>query len=149
MSCETVSTLLLEMPPELPAEVQTHLKGCAECTALAQELAAVRELTTIPKPSPAVRGRLASMGPAVRFALEERQRQKAFWRRALSLAVAAGLGALVATLALGTAHRSERVAPETGWDVPFAAEDSVASASEDEMFDEVSWPSDINEEGEL
>jgi hypothetical protein len=150
MSCETVSTLLLEMPAEVPADAQAHLKGCVECSALARELALVRDLTAIPKPSPAVRGRLASMGPAVRFSLDEGRRRQGLWRRGLSLAVAAGLGALVATLALGTtAAPTAPLASETGWDVPFAADEGMAGINDDEMFDEVSWPSDVNDEGEL
>ena len=52
MSCETVQTLLLEMAAALPDDAQAHVKGCADCAALAKEMSALRDLTAMPRPSP-------------------------------------------------------------------------------------------------
>ncbi len=152
MSCEAVQTLLLEMPAQLPEDAQAHLKGCADCTALVKEMSLVHELTAMPRPAPGVRGRLAGMEQAVRVALNEKERRVSTWRRGASLAVAAGLGALVAGLALSSAQ--PRPGPvtvsatvENVWESPFTTDEGLGPSSDDELFDEVLWPS--SDEGDL
>lgn len=150
MSCETVQALLLEMPAELPDDTQAHLRGCADCAALAKEMSLIRGLTAMPKPSAAVRGRLSGMEQAVRLTLDEKERRASTWRRGASLAVAAGLGALVTGLALSnTRPRSVTVsaAGESGFEAPFSADDGVGPSTDEELFDEVLWPT--SDEGDL
>lgn len=132
MNCEEVEVEL--SGGTLSAAAQVHVAQCASCDSTRRML----DLATLP---PLTDGeKLALGGLAVstqRVLYTRRTASETRWRLA-SLALAAGLGALIATGFLNARHVSLE-ATETA--EVFAIDSDEANLFEDEVFFDVGWPS--------
>lgn len=146
MNCDDV-VLLLGDEPRSP-EVTAHLSTCAECT----ESARVLSLAVLPALTPTERMMLPGIEVSVRKSLRQRREPTGSFRRVASLALAAGLGALVASAVIFQLKPAPVPRVETVLMVP-SEEVSVLEASDelnlsdDEVFFDVGWPSPT--EGDL
>lgn len=152
MNCEDFELELGD--GELSAAAQAHLDGCARC----RETYEVVALAALPEVSATERARLAGVAPAARAAWSARQRRDGWLGRVAGLALAAGLGAVVASAVLlsrpapaelAVAPQVRTVVLETpSIDFDDASDDSL-NLSDDEVFFEVAWPTpDSETEGE-
>lgn len=91
MTCEDFELELGE--PALSADAQAHLSACAAC----RETYEVVALAALPEPTAAERAALAGLESAVRAAWQRDARRRDVVSRVVGLAIAAGVGALVAT----------------------------------------------------
>lgn len=144
MNCEAV---VLELTGEAPSpEVSAHLTNCAAC----REAALVVGWACLPLVSTA---ELAALRELPQRALEQHRRQALVFRgggrQVLRLALAAGLGAALASAVLlghPGARLREPVVVEVPLEVPALAqfeeldEFDEPNLLDDEVFFEVSWP---------
>ena len=143
-TCDDFELMLLE-GPRTP-EVEAHLAGCERCRAFARDAERVVELARLPEPTAAERAKLAGLAPAALADLRARSRRRGLLRQGLGRAVAAGLGALVATTALprGSAPSGHVPAAASAGDVPLMdfplLPDDVPVASADDVDLEMPWP---------
>jgi hypothetical protein len=147
MTCEDFE---LELgAPELSAEARAHLETCPGC----RETYEVVTLAALPEVTAAERSAVAGVAASTHAAWLAQDRRRARLSWVVGLAVAAGLGAVVAT---GVMWRLRPAAPEVQ---PVAAvarnvepvllEDPVVpefsadalNVSDDDVFFDVSWPS--------
>jgi predicted anti-sigma-YlaC factor YlaD len=139
MTCDETLNELTGGPPS-PA-VHAHLAECEACREAAHVVAAA----ALPPLSLAEQEALATLPANTRSryfeAEHHRAEQTARWRQAGWLAVAAGLGALLATgaNALRAVERPARVVPASVASNPRAPQEE-ANLSDEEVFFEVSWP---------
>jgi hypothetical protein len=136
MTCDD-AVLELSDPREPSAELAAHLAGCASCA----DAARVLDLAALPPADAAEHAALAGLADAALEAWTREARRRATRRRGARrlarLALAAGVGALVASGALLLRpHPAPPLAPAL-------AELAVKDESyllEDEVFFDVSWP---------
>jgi predicted anti-sigma-YlaC factor YlaD len=133
--------------PELSADVRAHLAQCSAC----RETYEVVALAALPEVTAAERAALVGLAPATlaEWQAQGRRRSRVSW--VVSLAVAAGLGAVVATgvmwrlrpEAQPVAAATRTVEPVLLLDAPVVPELSAdaLNVSDDDVFFEVSWPS--------
>jgi hypothetical protein len=144
MNCDEV---VLELSAEAPAPaVRAHLEGCASC----RQTARVVGWAALPRVTEVERAALDGL-PRRLLAATARAApapgRAAAWRQAGALALAACVGAFVAsTVLVGTRTplAPERVVLEVPVDLPVLPELDEANLSDDEGFFEVSWP-DVNQ----
>ena len=139
MTCDELEVSL----PEGAADeaVQGHLAQCESC----REAAAVVALATQAALSPVERARLASLPLGVQSQWDRLQRRRAGARKFIGLAVAASLGAVIAS---GLMWNLKPVPLGAQPEAQPGSNDAAASAAEDESSFEVSWPT-LNEEGDV
>lgn len=154
MKCEDV---ILEVGPgEASEAVAAHLSACPECRSVAEALT----LAALPALSGAETVGLSGLAHRTEHAWLAQERRRVertnWWRQTARLALAAGLGALIATgvhALRADAPAPQRTQPSAVQMV--AAEGSTleeapgdeANLPDDEVFFEVSWPTPA--EGEL
>lgn len=146
MTCEEVE---LELSGgTLSVEGRAHLDGCAACG----ETARLFGLAALPPVTDAERLMLKSLASTTQQAWRSQQSRGGTFRRVASLAMAAGVGALVASVAMVKlrpmpqpevrVHTVHVMPPELP-NIEFAD----ANLSDDEVFFDVGWPSPT--EGDL
>lgn len=157
MTCEDFELELGEA--ELSAAARAHLDACAAC----REAYEVVALASLPEVTAAERAALAGLEAAAQAAWQARAGRRDFVSRVVGLALAAGVGALVAT---GVLWRLDAARPPPDAPVvkPVAAprpempvlleapvvpdfSGDALNQGDDEVFFEVSWPQVT--EGEL
>ncbi len=147
MSCDDLELALLDAGPTLPPDLAAHLVACARCRAFHADAQRALALATLPPPGPREELALAGLASSTAHAFRAQERRRGLGWQVVRLAVAAGLGAVVA---MSTLSRPERVITR---EVPVLVDDAVAldwpaadgpNLSDDDGLDEVSWPS-LNE----
>lgn len=143
MTCDDVVVAL--SGGALVEEAKAHLEGCAAC----REAARVLALAALPALDAEEQQALSGLAVSTSAGWMARRKRAGAWRQVASLAVAAGVGALVASAVLLRAREEERSnAPQgpvasgreavTTVDLSFDLEG--ANLSSDEVFLDVSWP---------
>ncbi|MBX7098864.1 MAG: hypothetical protein K1X89_14240 [Myxococcaceae bacterium] len=136
MTCDDVELSLLEDGPK-SAELSTHLEGCARCRAFQADTQAL----LVPEPvSAAERGLLSGLSARVQQQALARASRTRGLRQVASLALAAGLGAVIAAGVLGRTATPPPAAPAA----PEVVQVAAVTAEELPEF-EVAWPSLTNE----
>lgn len=142
MTCEEVE---LELP-EPSEQARAHLETCAAC----RDTAKLLGLATLPPLSEAERAMLAGLATSLPRAVSP-PRRDGLGRRVASLALAAGLGALVASAAMLKLSPEPRIETRTVLvtppEIPVLEVSDELDLSDDEVFFEVGWPSPT--EGDL
>lgn len=145
MNCE--ETELELSGGELSADARTHLDGCASC----REAARLFGLAALPPLADVERLMLNGVAASTQQQWRAQQSRGGRVRQVASLALAAGVGALVASVAVLRFHQPTPVVRvETVHVVPPEVpvlEFIDANLSEDDVFFEVGWPSPT--EGDL
>jgi hypothetical protein len=142
MTCDDVE-LALVVGEGLSAEAKEHLAGCEKCSVFQVEAAQVVQDAALPPLSATEKASLSGLAPRVHHAWKQRDRQRGFVRRFAGLAVAACMGAAVASAAL-MPSLSQRALPnsttsdDSEWALP--STELTAADTEDELDFEVSWP---------
>ena len=144
MNCDEVELVLPEGAGD-PA-VQAHLSECAAC----REAAAVLSLSAQPPLSAGEKAKLSSLPVAVQNEWARMARRRDAARKFVGLAVAASLGAVIAS---GLMWKLKPVSqPRAQPQVLLVMDDESSSSSsaleEESSFEEVSWPS-LNDEGDV
>ncbi len=141
---------------ELDASATAHLGTCRTCRAHAEEVKEIAGLAALPDLSGEEQLALARVSAGTRQALRQAARRRGVTRRVLSFAIAAGLGAVLASgvawkltspprplaLSLSNGPSTPAVAMDglPTWELSAFAEAEVIG-SDEENFYEVSWPS--------
>lgn len=142
MTCDDVE-LSLTTAEELSAEAREHLGTCAKCRAFQASSAQLLSDAALPEPSADEKASLQGLAPRVLQEWSRLHRRRSFAQRVLGLALAACVGAAIASAAL----LPKLSAPPSVSEVPeisFAYEpELVSSPDTDDGLDdfEVSWPS--------
>ncbi|GMU60495.1 MAG: hypothetical protein AMXMBFR34_22580 [Myxococcaceae bacterium] len=151
MTCEDFE---LELgAPALSALARAHLEGCASC----RETCEVVALAALPEVAAAERAALVGLSTSALSAWRAQDRRRDVLSRVASLALAAGLGAVLATGVMWKA-RPAAVAEVPALVQPVAApvllepvvpdfSDDAFDSGDDEVSWEVSWP--LVTEGDL
>ncbi|MBK7863476.1 MAG: hypothetical protein IPJ65_33720 [Archangiaceae bacterium] len=146
MTCEDLELSVLT-EEALNDEARAHLASCARCQAFQSGSAQLLADAALPEPTAEEKAALAGLAPRLLQGWRVVDRRRSFARRALGLAVAACVGAAVASAAL-LPHLQPRVPFAPAGDTVTASEwpleSGLASSSdtEDELDAyEVSWPS--------
>ena len=149
MTCEDVE---LELSGGTPGDAaRLHLESCANCQATAKVLG----LATLPPLSDTERLLLAGLESSTRRELRDQKKRSAFLPRVASLGLAAGLGALLAsvvvmrTLPAPEPRVETRTVMMTAPELPGFQldEGDDFNLSDDDVFFDVGWPSPT--EGDL
>jgi hypothetical protein len=152
MRCEEFELALLSEEP-LSAEAQAHAAACPGCAAFRDEVPGLLADAALPELSLAERARLDGLVPSLLAAQRTQTKRRAALRQAVSLALAASLGAVVASavvLKLRPVHAAHPAVPmraaapssdvvtyaDLGFELPAATDDG---SDVDSL--EVSWPS--------
>ncbi|MBL8910887.1 MAG: hypothetical protein JNM17_09320 [Archangium sp.] len=148
MNCEEVAVELSGGEPSSSA--REHLSRCASCT----ETAKLLGLAALPPVSESEKLLLSSLAATTQKAWREQQSRSSSARRFGSLALAAGLGALLASgvvMKLMPAPETKIVTQTQLIAVPenAAFDTDDFNLSDDDVFFEVGWPSPTDEQGEL
>jgi anti-sigma factor RsiW len=141
LSCEEVELSLLE--PGRSEEVRAHLQGCEKCRAFEKDLGAVESLAALPEPTGAERAKLVGLAPRTLSLVRAQEHRWSVTRRFAGFALAAGLGALVAGVALRANEQPHSIShPQLvsdAVDVPLVlVDDGVMADSDDDV--EIAWP---------
>lgn len=143
MTCEEVE---LELP-EPSVEARAHLETCSSC----RETATLLGLATLPPLSEAERAMLSGLAVSLQRDVRAPPRRDGLVRRVASLALAAGVGALIASAAMLKLSPEPRVETRTVLvtppEIPVLEVSDEFDLSDDEVFFEVGWPSPT--EGDL
>ena len=148
MTCDELELLLPEGAGEPAA--QAHLAECPSC----RESAAVLAAAAQPGLSPSEKAKLVGLSSAVQGQWIRLQQRRGRVERVLGLAVAAAVGAVIASgvmLKLNPAPAAPPpvvVMPRAEPEVLVVLEDASPLAADDESNFEVSWPS-LNDEGDV
>jgi hypothetical protein len=137
MICEDVELALLDEP--VPEDAQRHLATCPACQAYARDLGLVLQSATPAPLSQADQLALSTLPERALAQWDRRQHPRRPW---VGYAVAAGLGALVASAGFWSARPVREVVVERTVE-PAAvavAELEEPNLSADEGFFEVTWP---------
>ncbi len=97
----------------LSAEAKEHLLGCEKCSVFQVEAAQVVQDGALPPLSATEKASLSGLAPRVHHAWKQRDRQRGFVRRFAGLAIAACMGAAVASAALDAEPVAERCSSTT------------------------------------
>ncbi len=145
MTCDELELLLPDEAQD--AAAQAHLAGCARC----RNSAAVLSAAAQPPLSSEERAKQVTFATTVQSQWLRHQRVRTTTRSFVGLAVAASLGALVAS---GVMWKLSAPVPQPSSpmrqqpEVLVMLEDSAPPAADDESSFEVSWPT-LNEEGDV
>lgn len=149
MNCEDVEVEL--SGGSLSEEARAHVQTCASCT----ETAKVLGLATLPPVSESEKLLLSGLAATTQKAWRDQQSRSSSARRVGSLALAAGLGALLASGALMKLMPVPETKIETRTQL-IAVPESAAfetegdfNLSDEDVFFEVGWPSPTDEQGDL
>lgn len=145
MNCEDTELELSSGEPS--AEARAHVASCVSC----QETAKLLGLATLPPLSQAEQLLLNGLASSTQQVWRAQHRRGEGFRRGLSLVLAAGLGALVASVLIQreasvTLQPEVRTVMITPPELPDLELESP-NLSDDEVFFEVGWPSPT--EGDL
>lgn len=147
MKCEDVE---LELSGgELSTEAREHLEGCASCQATAKLLG----LAALPPLSETERLVLGGLAASTQKTWRETRRRSGAASRLASLALAAGVGALLASAVLmklvpqPEPRVETRTVMVTPPEIPVLEASDEINLSDDEVFFDVGWPSPT--EGDL
>jgi len=147
MTCDQVE-LALVAGEGLSEPEQQHLGGCEKCQAFQQSSAQLIQDAALPPVSAPEKAALSSLAPRVLTRWKQQDNRRGVVRRFVGLALAACMGAAVASAALvpRLAHQAVPVQAvatmtpdDSEWTVP--APELTATDSDDELDFEVSWPS--------
>jgi hypothetical protein len=130
----------------LNSEQQQHLASCAKCSAFQLDAAQVVQDAALPPLSASEKASLSTLAPRVLNQWRQRDVKRGFARRFMGLAVAACMGAAVASAALvpRLSRQAVPVAKASGssdsseWALPSL--EPTAADTDDELDFEVSWP---------
>ncbi len=139
--CEDVELALVIGEP-LNDELNQHRSGCEQCTAFAAESAQLLADAALPPMTASEKAALATLAPRVQQQWKQKNTRTGLLRRFASLAIAAGLGAAIASAAL-VPKLSRDVLPASSDGPEFsvsAPELAASDAADDELDFEVSWP---------
>ena len=146
MNCDDIE---LELSSgELSAEARAHLNDCASC----QESAKLLGLAALPEISQEEQLQLNGLAASTHQLWRAQHRRGDGFKRGLSLVLAAGVGALLASVLIErevkviTPNPEVRTVMVTPPELPELALDTP-NLSDDEVFFEVGWPSPT--EGDL
>ena len=127
---------------------RAHAAGCEKCRAFVASSSALLEAAALPGPSAEEKAKLTTLAPRVLREWSQLERRRSFARRVLGLAVAACVGAAVASAALLPRLSTEPPVVVTEalgpvWTVAFPEPELSSSLDTDDELDtfEVSWPS--------
>ncbi len=152
MTCEEFELLFLTEEP-LGAEAQAHAASCPACAAFQAEVPSLLADAALAEPSLAERAHLERLVPTLLATQRAQTKRRATFRQAVSLALAASLGAVVASAVVlelrptradrtVPAARTVTLSPESlafadspGFELPPADDGSDLDSLE------VSWPS--------
>lgn len=138
----TCDELELSLPEGETTEAgQAHLAQCPGC----RELTSVLALATQAPLSSAEKAKLVSLPLEVQAQWARLQRRRDGARKFIGLAVAASLGAVVASGLMWKLKAVPMAAPP---EVQLAMDAAAPSTADEESSFEVSWPS-LNEEGDV
>jgi hypothetical protein len=146
MNCEDVELELSSGEPS--AEARAHLPACASC----QESAKLLGLASLPAISQEEQLLLNGLASGTQQTWRAQHRRGEGFKRGLSLVLAAGVGALLASVLIErevkviTPNPEVRTVMVTPPELPELALDTP-NLSDDEVFFEVGWPSPT--EGDL
>lgn len=140
MNCDDVELALPEGAGD--EAVRAHLAECAAC----RETAAVLSLTAQAPLTAGEKAKLVSLPVAVQTEWARSQRRRDAARKLIGLAIAACLGAVVAS---GLMWKLKPQAPHAEPQVLVVMDDGAPSIADEELsFEEVSWPS-LNDDGDV
>lgn len=148
MTCEEAE-LELVTADAVSAEVKQHVATCESCKAFQTQSASIISAASLPAPTAEEKASLTGLAPRVLMTFKQAERRGSFVRRIAGLAMAAGLGAAVASAALlpklnNTAQVVVTTETTPEWSLPSLSEVELASSTDTvdelEAF-EVSWPS--------
>lgn len=146
MNCDEVELSLPEGTQD--AQVAAHLVECGLC----RETARVLALATQGPLSASERARLVSLPVSVQAEWSKLQRRRDGASKFVGLAIAASLGALVASGVMWRANvpMHSNLSSAEGLDpmISLAMDEVSSSETDEEPSFEVSWPS-LNEEGDV
>lgn len=147
MTCDELQLTFPEGAADMVA--QAHLETCTNCREALEALT----LAAQPPPPAAERAKLTGLAGATQTAWLAAQRQRSARRSLVSLALAASIGALVATGVMWKLQPRAPVsvaapAPSAEPSMVVWMEDATPPAADDASNFEVSWPS-LNEEGDV
>ena len=151
MQCEDAEVLLSEMPEAPSGELNEHLAGCRSC----RQTATVLGLASLPEPTALERAALSQLPLRAHQAWHVKEARRFSVQRVAGYALAAGLGALVASASFLSFRAPDPVLPQQvkaveqrpaetlgedpDWDV---GDEGLAAPADDETaFFDVSWPS--------
>lgn len=144
MTCDDVE-LALVTGEGLSAEAREHLATCERCAVFQRDAVQLLDDAALPPMSASEKAAAASLAPRVHQAWKATERRRGVLRRFAGLAVAACMGAAVASAALVPRLSQPRGLPteisssEPEWQVT-GFELPAAGADEELDFDEVAWP---------
>jgi len=157
MRCDDVELSIIEAQP-LAEDAAAHVAGCARCRAFEEDTRRLLADAALPEPSAEERAALVSLPSSTLAAWRKQERRRGLVRQLVGYAVAAGLGALLASAVLLKTRPAQHHLVEAPV-LPVAAEvassdvapvdllgDDDLHLSDDEVFFDVTWPS--NPEGE-
>ncbi len=141
MNCDEVELSLPEKAED--AAVRAHLLECVACS----ETAAVLSLAAQSPLGAAEKAKLSSLPLAAQSQWARLSRRREAARKFIGLAVAASLGAVIASGVMWKLKPVVQARAEP--QVLVVMDDSAPPMTDEELtFDEVSWPS-LNEEGDV
>jgi hypothetical protein len=141
MTCDEVEASLPERGNE--PGVQAHLAECADC----RETAAVLGLAAQAPLRAEERARLVSLPIALASQWERLERKRTAARKFVALAVAASLGAVVASGLMWKLLKVPSAAAKADPEILMVMDDAAPLLADEDLSFEVSWPS-LNEEGD-
>lgn len=147
MTCDECEALLIDASAgrlRRPEAVEAHLKSCPSCAAFDEASREVLALAALPPLGPDDERLLASLPEATLARYAEREKRRTFVRRAAPLALAAGIGALLATAALTLGRPVPSDTSDLAWaELAEMAEPEVAEPELGPLFEwaalEVGW----------
>lgn len=142
MTCDDVE-LYLVTGEELPAEAAEHLAGCEKCRAFQSTSAQLLADAALPVPGAEEKAALVGLAPRVLRGWEQLERRRSVARRVLGLAVAACVGAAVASAALLPKLQAPQGVTESVPEFAIYEPEVISSVDTDDELEtfEVSWPS--------
>jgi hypothetical protein len=146
MTCDQVE-LALVVGEGLSEPEQEHLAGCEKCQAFQLSSAQLVQDAALPPVSASEKAALSALAPRVLTHWKQKDTRRGVVRRFVGLALAACMGAAVASAALVPRLAQQGVAvkaatamssDDSEWTVPSG--ELTATDSDDELDFEVSWP---------
>ena len=140
MSCERFEIEIISLEPS--REAQAHLDTCTNCQALQRDTAQFLKQLALPSVSAVDQQRLEQLPKAALVEFSREQRRRSSLRHFLGYALAAGIGALVSAAAFTHFSKNNSIVGPAAGQLTVATSETSIHLSEDEVFPEVSWPSD-------
>jgi hypothetical protein len=150
MTCDEVELLLVTGDP-LSVEAKEHLSTCEKCAVFQRDAGQVIADAALPPMSALEKSALQGLAPRVHHAWKQKERRGSVVRRFMGLAIAACMGAAVASAALvpklaqQTSIAREAITSDGLPEWQEAGLELPAASPDDELDFEVGWPtSDSN-----